>query len=188
MTQTQNNSNLIRAFSKAIFAIASEYHAQEQFLLFLGSLNNIAKHRLVKKLFKNNTISSADKADFLLQIMMINNQIEFAMQNKFINLIKLLSTKNYLLLLPNIYQQYDKLYLQNANIMRVTITSAIVLDDNQKQALLENLTKYFNKELLLIYKIDAAIIAGLTIKYNDETLDYSFKNKLLNLQYILKNA
>lgn len=180
----QNNSNLIRGFSKAIFTVANEFNAKEQFLLFLEFLNKVIQNTMVKKILKNSAITSENKTDFLLELV---KGIESTTKPQFVNFIALLSKKKLLLLLPSIYEHYDKLYLEQENKLRVTITSAVILDDEQKQTLVANLTKYFNKTLLLIYKIDASIIAGLTIKYNDALIDYSLKGQLLNLHYMLKN-
>jgi len=99
----------------------------------------------------------------------------------------LLAKKKHLLLIPNIYEQYDKIYLQNANKLHVTIVSAVFLEDAQKQLLHRNLTKHFDKEVILTYTIERSLIAGLLIKYNDEVIDYSLKGKLLKLHNLLKN-
>jgi F-type H+-transporting ATPase subunit delta len=89
------------------------------------------------------------------------------------------------LLIPKIYEYYDKLYLQSEDKLRVKIISAVLLDENQKKKLYKDLTAYFKKEVLLEYTVDGSIIAGIIIKYNDEVIDYSFKKKLLNLQHEL---
>jgi len=199
----QNNSNLVRGYSKAIFAIANEFSAKEQFLLLLEFLNKAIKDSRVKKFLNNSAIPYTNKVDFLLGI--INSNPDFARstnqsqgsaiqeqhhdleQRKEINFITLLAKKKHLLLIPNIYEQYDKIYLQNANKLHVTIVSAVFLEDAQKQLLHRNLTKDFDKEVILTYAIERSLIAGLLIKYNDEVIDYSLKGKLLKLHNLLKH-
>jgi F-type H+-transporting ATPase subunit delta len=179
----QNNSNIIRGYSKAIFAIANEFNAaisKEKFLFLLEFLSTVVKEPRIIKLINNSVLSVENKVDFLLTLtnsIMVSPLIE--------NLIKLLVKNKHLLLIPKIYEYYDKLYLQSEDKLRVKIISAVLLDENQKKKLYKDLTAYFKKEVLLEYTVDGSIIAGIIIKYNDEVIDYSFKKKLLNLQHEL---
>ena len=179
----QNNSNIVRGYSKAIFAIANEFNSsisKAQFSSLLAFMSVVAKNHKVIKLINNSVLSVDSKVDFLLTLtntIIISPLIE--------NLIKLLVKNKHILLIPKIYEYYDKLYLQSEDKLRVKIISAIILDDSQKKKIYQDLTVYFNKEILLEHIIDSSIIAGMIIKYNDEVIDYSFKKKLLNLQHEL---
>lgn len=200
----QNNSNLVRGYSRAVFAIAKEYNIQEYFYWFLALLNQALKHPAMKKTINNGSINYIDKANLLISMTnnyissiktypnknyneAISQQMLDIMQTRGTNFINLLAKKRHLSLINNIYEQYDKLFLNHENKLRVTIISAIILDPTQKESLQNNLTKYFNKDLWLDFKVDNSIIAGILIKYNDEVLDYSLKGKLLGLKQILKN-
>ncbi len=98
------------------------------------------------------------------------------------NLIILLAKNKNLLIIPNTYEWYDQLCLKSSGRLRVEVISAIVLNDAQKTKLYKDLTRYFDKEILLEYTVDSKIVAGIIIKYKDEVIDYSFRKKLLNLQ------
>ena len=187
----QNNSNLVRGYSKAVFAIARESNIQEYFYWFLALLNQAIKHTAIKKIINNGSIYHVEKAKLLISLTnnymqskkfapnnnteAINQQTLDIMQTRGINFINLLAKKRHLALITNIYEQYYKLYLQHENKLLVTITSAIYLEPSQKEMLQNNLTKYFNKDLSLDFQIDRSIIAGVLIKYNDKVLDYSLK-------------
>lgn len=200
----QNNSNLVRGYSRAVFAIAKESNIQEYFYWFLALLNQALRHPAIKKTINNGSINHIDKANLLIGMTnnyltsiktysnknynaAINQQTLDIMQTRGTNFINLLAKKRHLTLITNIYEQYNKLFLQHENKLRVTIISAIILDPTQKESLQNTLTKYFNKDLWLDFKVDNSIIAGILIKYNDEVLDYSLKGKLLSLKQILKN-
>ncbi len=179
----QNNSNIARGYSKAMFAIANEANpsiSREKFLSLLNFLSVVVKDQRIIKLINNNVLSIDNKVDFLLTL---TNTI--IISPLITNLIKLLVKNKHLLLIPKIYEYYDKLYLQKEDKLRVKVISAVVLSETEKKQLHQDLTKYFNKEVLLEYKIDSSIIAGIIIKYKDEVMDYSFKKKLLNLQHEL---
>lgn len=173
----ENNVNIIRGYSQALFQIANESSSKEQFLLFLEYLGHIIQDTRVIKLIKNGIIDWEDKANFLLTFasnMSVSPLLE--------NLIKLLAKNKHLLLIPKIYEWYDKLFLQSEDKLRVQIISAVTLSDAQKNKLYQDLTNYLAKKLLLEYKVDSTIIAGIIIRYEDQVIDYSFRKKILNLQ------
>ena len=173
----QNSTNIIRGYSKAIFNIANKFDSIEKFLLFLEYLSAIIKDPRVTKLINNGVISWEDKANFLLTFTSSTDILPLAE-----NLIKLLAKNKHLLLIPKIYEWYDQLCLNSSDRLRVEVISAIVLNDAQKTKLYKDLTRYFDKEILLEYTVDSKIVAGIIIKYKDEVIDYSFRKKLLNLQ------
>lgn len=173
----QNSTNIIRGYSKAIFNIANKLDSIEKFLLFLEYLSVIIKDPRVTKLINNGVISWEDKAKFLLTFTSNMDVLPLAE-----NLIKLLAKNKHLLLIPKIYEWYDQLCLKSSGRLRVEVISAIVLNDAQKTTLYKDLTRYFDKEILLEYTVDSKIVAGIIIKYKDEVIDYSFRKKLLNLQ------
>ncbi len=177
----QNNSNIIRGYSKAIFAVANEFDSREQFLSLLEFFSKVIKDSRVTKLLNNSALSIDNKVDFLL--ILTNGAI--IVPPLAVNLIKLLAKNKHLLLIPKIYEWYDQLYLQHENKLRVEIISAFSLNEAQKNKLYQDLIKYFNKDIFLEYKIDPSIIAGIIIKYADEVMDYSFKKKLLSLEHEL---
>lgn len=197
-----NTSNLVRGYSRAIFAIANEFGITEQFSLLLQFLQQIIKHPSVKKILINGTISYLDKADLLIKIINSHQKLtDLGSHNMLIaeqsandsttkkefDFLQFLAKKKHLLLIPSIYEQYDKIYLENQKKLRITIISAIILNDMQQQTLQHSLTKHFNKEILSTFQVDKSIIAGILIKYNDEIIDYSLKSKLLSLSQSLKN-
>lgn len=172
----QNNINAIRGYSKAIFVIANQFNLTEQFLDLLEYLSMIMEDPRVVKLINNSILTAENKVEFLLSLT-DNNYSPLI-----INLINLLAKNKHLLLVPEIYKWYDKLYLQQQDKLKVTVISAIFLNDTQKRTLETDLKNYLKKDFFIEYKIDCSIIAGIIIKYNDEIIDYSFKKKLLNLQ------
>lgn len=173
----ENSINIVRGYSRAVFTLANEFNSREQFLLFLEYLSTIVKDPRVIKLIKNGIIAWEEKANFLLTFisnMNVSPLVE--------NLIKLLAKNKHLLLIPKIYSWYDKLFLQYEDKLKVEVISAVMLNDAQKDKLYQDLTNYLQKTLLLEYKVDSSIIAGVIIKYKDQVIDYSFRKKILNLQ------
>lgn len=176
-----HNTNIIRGYAKAIFKIASEMNDKEKFLLWLEYLSAILKDLRVIKIINNNALDYNKKAGFLLGL--INSPEQLSLSG---NIILFLAKNKHLLLIPKIYEKYEKLYLQLSNKLKVLIISAIDLSNSIQEQLKQDLIKYFNKEIILEYKTDQSIIAGIIIKYRDEVIDCSLKKKLLNLEVKIK--
>ena len=67
------------------------------------------------------------------------------------------------------------------NIQRVEVVSAIELDDNSKQKIIDKLQHRLQKNVIAQWQTDEEIIGGLVVKINDDVIDSSLKNKLENL-------
>ena len=100
---------------------------------------------------------------------------------KIIDFIKVLIEKKRFNEFNGIVEAYrDELDIIN-NIQRVSVTSAVPLNDDMKQRITDKLQKRLQKNILADWQIDNEIIGGLVIKINDDVIDSSLKNKLENL-------
>ena len=68
------------------------------------------------------------------------------------------------------------------NKLKVSVTSAIVLNDETKERLKYKLENKFKKTILLNYTVDKSIIGGLIIKTNDKIIDGSIKSRYERLK------
>jgi F-type H+-transporting ATPase subunit delta len=193
-----NFSNLSRSYSKAIFSISNKLNIQQQILMFLEFLNKATNIPAVKKIIYNNLLEEESKLDFLFKLINIEPAISKLFQknnpqfnNKLFNAVNnfmlLLIKRKLFKLIPEIFSKYNNLYLTNNNQIQIDIISAKLLTDIEKQLILNKLIKYFNKNLVPNFLINSSIISGIIVKYNDKVMDFSLKNKLLNLKKLLKN-
>lgn len=70
------------------------------------------------------------------------------------------------------------------NIKHVEIISAINLDDNTKQVILTKIENKIQKQVIANWTVDNSIIGGLVIKFDDNIIDSSLKQKLEKLSKI----
>lgn len=71
------------------------------------------------------------------------------------------------------------------NIKHVEIISAINLDDNNKQTILAKIENKIQKQIIANWTVDNSIIGGLIIKFDDNIIDSSLKQKLEKLSKII---
>ena len=126
----------------------------------------------------NPAIPSDKKFDILQEVF--KNQIN----DKMINFLKILIDKNKFTELEQIKQAYILAADEADNIQRVEIISAVELQENQKQRLVNKLSDKYKKNIAASWSVDEDIIGGLIIKTKDEVTDNSIKNKLERLSKI----
>ena len=97
------------------------------------------------------------------------------------NLLKLLTEKNRISELKGIYEALSGFKNKKTNKKNVEIVSAIELNNETKQRIIEKLNKKLNCDIMPLWQIDKSIIAGLVFKYDDYVIDTSVLAKLKQL-------
>jgi F-type H+-transporting ATPase subunit delta len=88
-------------------------------------------------------------------------------------------TKNKALnLLSQISDKYKGLKDNSKNIVPVNITSAFLLDKNNRSAIKNKLDVSLKKDTACTFNVDPSLIAGFTVQYGDNLLDGSIRSQL----------
>lgn len=172
MTNTKNNL-IAKRYSDALITLVKEQNAD------YGKINSELKSIYdsikdsadLSSFMENPIISSDDKKS------VISNLLNGKVDNILINFIKLLIDKERFDTFYEIVEEFDLKVADLNNIQKVSVTSAIELNDGIKSRLTEKLSSKLNKNIELVTNIDPEIIAGLVIKIDDNIIDMSLKNK-----------
>lgn len=81
-----------------------------------------------------------------------------------------------------IYYYFTEGLNTQKNIAEVEVKSVIELDDEQKNKLIQKLSKKLGKTINAKYTTSPDIIGGLVISYEDKTVDLSIKSKFEDLK------
>lgn len=100
-----------------------------------------------------------------------------------INFLKLLVERNRFNLIYDVIAKFNLLLDDVNNVARVEVVSAVSLNENEKNIILERLSqKIRDKQISVKYSVDESIIAGLVFKLGDDVLDTSVSHRLEELQ------
>ena len=100
-----------------------------------------------------------------------------------INFLKLLVERNRFNLIYDVIAKFNLLLDDVNNVARVEVVSAVSLNENEKNIILEKLSqKIRDKQISVKYSVDESIIAGLVFKLGDDVLDTSVSHRLEELQ------
>ena len=90
-----------------------------------------------------------------------------------------------LLALSRLYSVYNQMLKNLKGEVDVFVTSAVPLDEKQKNDISVLLKKRLDKKINLICKVNSSIIGGLLINYNCFLIDSTIKRKLFKMNQLL---
>lgn len=169
-----------KRYANALFEVAKDKNILNDIHADLCVVSEALTHSAEFKSFINNpAMPQFEKKDAL------NKIFKDVISQEVFNLLYLLIEKNRFNIFEEIVYGFELSLDKIRNISRVTVTSAVKLDDEDKQKLKAKLETKLGSTVEFDYEINSNIIAGLIIKIGDRVIDGSLKTKLENLKSAL---
>lgn len=105
-----------------------------------------------------------------------------ALEEKTIRFLRLLMGHNRLNLLEEIAVELPRFWMKEKGIVAFEICSAVPLKPEQKESLERKLEALENKRVNLDFRIDPALLGGLSLKKGNIVYDVSIKGQLTRLK------
>jgi F-type H+-transporting ATPase subunit delta len=100
----------------------------------------------------------------------------------FRNFLLVLNDHQRLELLRGIYQAVKELYDERSGRLRVLVTSAVPLPDDQRERLQQELREKYHKEPVLATQVDPELLGGIVVRVGDFLYDASVRTRLENIR------
>lgn len=144
---------------------------------------------LVEKTFANNM-----ELKHMVDSRVIKNSIKLSSLNLIFkqlsslsrSLIKVLFENNRMNILDVVALKYIERYKEFKGIQSATVTTAVPLNYELENQVLETISKLTNKKTTLINKVDRSLVGGFILRVGDIEYNASFKNKLKNIKQEFK--
>ena len=94
------------------------------------------------------------------------------------NFVRLLADNDRIKLLPAVSGMFEQLKANYEKTMKVNVTSAYEVSEDEKSRLAKALQKMLQKEIELETQVDKSLIGGVVIKAEDTVIDNSVRGKL----------
>ena len=175
-------SKAAKRYARAFFQLASdqeELDATRQDMLILKDLSSGSTEF---QQFIKNPVLPADQQKKVLQSLFE------AAHPSTLRFLQFLVDKKRLGDMMSICEFYEQFYCAKNNILKVTITSASPLDEEQLAAIRERLESRFEKTIEAISILDPLLLGGFRVKVGDTIHDYSIQAQLQRLREQLINA
>ena len=110
------------------------------------------------------------------------------MDDLLLNFIRLLVRRGRLMLLLDCLAEYHKLHLAEQGIAEGSVTTAVELGDEDRQALEAVLNEYTGKKLQVAYRVQPDLIGGVNFRSGELMIDNTLESALVRLGRKLRSA
>jgi F-type H+-transporting ATPase subunit delta len=170
-----------RRYAQAIFRIARENNNLDEWGKELKRISEIVKDQQIMDLMDNPKVPFNLKADLIRQKIGKADQLV-------LNLCYLLISKGKLKNIGQISDEYEGLLDDYKGIIHALITTAVPIDDAEKQKIASQLEKITGKKVSIKLQVNPAILGGIIARIQDTQIDGSVRNKLEMLRKDLVQA
>lgn len=175
-------SELASRYAKAIFSLAPSEEVLKDHLEVLETLaSTLKKHPEIFQFFSSPQIDKSLKQDVL------EKSLKTRIDPLLLQSLFLLLEKRHFTLLPEITRTYHQLVAEKFGILEALLVTAIPLEANERDALINKLQDFYQKKITVNEKVDPHLIGGGFLMICNKLLDFSIKGKIKRLKDYLQN-
>ena len=164
-----------KRFAQAVFKIALERGELDRWQSDLRKIASLAEDATLVSLLQDPRLHFDSKVKLLSEPLGDINPLA-------LNLVYLLITRGKLNMAGDIADEYQRLLDSYRGIEQAEVTTAISLDDEDKQRLAEHLGTIVGKKVVVKPEVDSGLIGGIVARVGDKLLDGSTRSKLAALR------
>lgn len=173
-------STLARPYAKAAFDYALEQRAVEadalaQWSQQLSLAAAVASSDKMTQVIESPAITAAQQAQTLIQLC------GDELSEKVRNFLRVLADNKRLLLLPEIYAQFEQLKANQEKSVHVDVTSAFALGGDLADRLAQALRAKLQREVTIDTAVDKSLLGGVVVRAGDVVIDGSVRGRLAKL-------
>jgi F-type H+-transporting ATPase subunit delta len=174
-----NNTTIARPYAKAVFEIARDSKQLANWALILQQFAIVTSDVEAIRFISNPASTPEQHSQLLLAAI---SQIKHLISAELINhLIQTLAQNKRLLLLPEIFTQFELLRAAEEKTLVATVLSYSPMSAEQEQQLGARLSKRLERSVTLDVTVDSSLIGGAIIRAGDLVINGSVKEQLNKL-------
>jgi len=166
---------LARPYARAAFGVAEQKNAVEAWSQMLLVASEAVSSEAFSRLIGHPKIEEEQ----LLEVF--GDVLDLSSDSGFSGFLKVLMHYRRLPLLPEISAQFETLKRASEHKVKVNVTSAVALEQQQLDTLAERLKKRFGSDIEMETGIDDSLIGGLVVRAGDKVIDASVRGRLEQL-------
>jgi F-type H+-transporting ATPase subunit delta len=168
-------STLARPYAKAAFEYAVAAGALDRWSQALGLLAALAGEDKIAVLLGAPNYTGRERATVLLEVC--GDAFDSAVRN----FLQLMAANDRLLLLPEVHEQFQALKANLERTVDISVTTANVIGDDQRERLAAALTKRLGRDVRIQVSIAPTLLGGALIRAGDTVIDGSLRGRLHKL-------
>ena len=167
---------IANVYARSLFEVAKEHDKLDGIKEELDQVTDeLESNRELQVFFFSPYFSSAEKKDGIAKV--IENGDEHL-----VRFLELLAERHRLPVLFRIRKEFDRLWAEENQLLPVTITSAVELEDDTVKDLAKRIEDQTGRQIELTTTVDPNLIGGLQMRVGNMVYDASIKNRLEKLR------
>lgn len=164
-----------RRYARAIFDLASEAGALDQWMSDLNDMRGFLAEPTVAQVLQNPEISFEQKQKVISAGLL-------GMDSLRVNFLSLLVRKRRTDLIENIIAEFERLVNDQQGIAIADVTTAVPMDDTMTDLIAQKLSGLVGKKVMVRAAVDPEIIGGVVARIGDKLIDGSVVGRLAALR------
>jgi ATP synthase F1 delta subunit len=167
---------IAQVYARSLFQVAREQDKLDVVRDELGQVSEILEENHDMRLFFFSPyFSTEEKREGLRSTIQGADPVTM-------NLLDVLVENHRLPVVPRIRREYERLWRDANDLLPVTVTSAVELDDAVVARIGEEIGRQTGRKVELTRTVDPSIVGGFIVRVGNSILDSSIKNRLENLR------
>jgi F-type H+-transporting ATPase subunit delta len=166
--------DIAEVYSRALFEAAENNSALDTIHDELGEFTDALENEDNSELrlfFYSPYFSSEEKKDGVKKVVS-------GADERFVNFLQLLAERHRMPALPRIRRQFDSLWAEEKQILPVTVTSAVELDDKLLEGIGKRIEEQTGRQVDLTSRVDPDVLGGLVVRVGNMVMDASVRSRL----------
>lgn len=170
-----------KEYGGGLFALAVEEGIVQEILTEIRQLRPLLTPEYLHLLI--NPAVSKEK-----RVSLVGELLDGRVHEYLSNFLKLMTERSLASEIHSCFEEFEELYYEKFEIIKVRAESAVMLTDEQKDKLSKKLEAHTGKKVEIEYVIDKTLLGGMRILLGDRLFDDSVKLKLKEIEKILSGT
>jgi F-type H+-transporting ATPase subunit delta len=163
-------------YARSLFEVAKEHDVLDRIHDELGQFAEaLSDDRTLQVFLFSPYFSSHEKRDGVRRVVSEADE-------RFVNFLELLAERHRMPALFRIKREFDALWADEHQLLPVTVTSAVELDEGLVQEIGERIQEQTGRKVELSSNVDPDVLGGLMVRVGNMVLDDTVRNKLERLR------
>jgi F-type H+-transporting ATPase subunit delta len=160
-----------KRYAQAVFELAQQKGELDRWLSDLRALATLDHNDIFVKALETPNLTPADQARLLVDRFPGISPLAA-------NLVCLLLQRRRIIVLPSVYEEYQRLLDGHRGTERAEVVTAVALDDEDRLRIEERLAEIAGKKVAVTVRVDPAVIGGVVARFGGKLLDGSTRSRL----------
>lgn len=163
---------LDKRYALAIYEVAEEKDKVEEYLEELTEVIKVIDENLeLIEIMKHPDLSTSRKKQIF------ENIFKGKLDEDILSFLLILIDKKRILDMDGILEELKVIHLERIKTLAANVKTVIPLTKEERDTLISNLQKKYNKTIILNEEIDKSIIGGVFVRVGNDIIDGTIKNK-----------